>query len=1087
MLHKFETAVAREFIVSALGLVGKANEQAVRDNFTAYLPRFFPVSPSPWWVEYHVKGTEGHLRFAKGSAIAHGFVDNLVGLTAIEYEKDLGDPALLAHGKDQVADYCAGLINSGGEHGQIIGILSDTLRWRAFKVATVSRPEGATCGRDHVTLESIDELDIASSDDRSAAKLGEFLERHLGRIGARPLGAETLAGDLGLESPFCARHTGGIRAAVDAAFAASPKYASLIKGLWSNFVAYLGSSENGATSAFDVGAYQDELYVLTLAKLLCANVLAKQALTSADDEVRSILAGDFFKSKGLVNLVEYDYFGWLNEDPYVGALIPIARAIQGDLVAYDFKSPPAEDLFGATMAQLARRSHRILLGQEWTPAWLSAKIVEKTISAIPAGEDPRLVDMCCGSGSMVVEAVKLAKARLDAGLAPGATRGQEYVRRLSQAITGFDIDPLAVMLAKVGWVIAARDRLEPFGSFQVSIPVYHADSLFAATPISKHIDAQTGGKSYELVLHDRKVELPAYLVTPEFGPLFDALLEGGYDLAIESAKLPAAKYKPADLVRLLDGAQAGTGLTLSATAADEALGFLVELAAAIEALQRAGTNGIWAFVLRNSYRPALVTGMFNGLVSNPPWLAMSKIADNPYKEALRARASRYQIRPAGSSHLHIEMATIFLIHATDRYLRPGAAIGCVLPESVLSGHHHNPFRLGKFRAGGAPVPICVDVLWRVEAGTFKNEAIVLFGGKRPRAPFHPTPIPGLVAGRSGLSPRTFNVVTQGNRVAWSDNPGAHSSAGFFNPAEFRQGADIMPRRLVFHNAVQQPGGNWAIGPIDRASGPLRYLVTDEKKFTDFSVRQTVIDDRFMFDVLISKHLAAFHLAEPAKAMLPIEKGQPSGWVAVNRSSIIASGAATAAAFRQVFKELGPAVGPDEFFSALDSDRHKLTTQEIPTTGWLVFLGAGGERVCAAYAKASRFTAGKLVVDQTLYWASVGSQDEAIYLTGLLNSEAINQVIQEFQPRGQFGRRHVHKLPLGVTPPFEPGRPDHADVVVKTKALQCQLATAMVAVGMKKFLDPNATLASRRRKITECIRSLPDYQGFEQACRAVYAI
>lgn len=295
----------------------------------------------------------------------------------------------------------------------------------------------------------------------------------------------------------------------------------------------------------------------------------------------------------------------------------------------------------------------------------------------------------------------------------------------------------------------------------------------------------------------------------------------------------------------------------------------------------------------------------------------------------------------------------------------------------------------------------------------------------------------------------------------------------------------MPRRLVFHNATQQPGGNWTIGPIDRASGPLRYLVTDEKKFTDFSIRQTVIDDRFMFDVLISKHLAAFHLAEPAKAMLPIEKGQQGGWAAVDRSSIIASGATTAAAFRQVFRALGPNVGPDEFFSALDSNRRKLTMQEIPTTGWLVFLGAGGERVCAAYAKASRFTAGKLVVDQTLYWASVGSEDEAIYLAGLLNSDAINQIIQEFQPRGQFGGRHVHKLPLGVTPPFEPGRPDHDDVVVKTKALLNEFAAALATAGMAKYLDPNVTLASRRRKITDCIKSLASYEGFEQSCRAVY--
>jgi hypothetical protein len=152
------------------------------------------------------------------------------------------------------------------------------------------------------------------------------------------------------------------------------------------------------------------------------------------------------------------------------------------------------------MAQLAKRSQRLLLGQEWTPAWLAAEVVAKTIEGIPETEDPRLVDMCCGSGAMVVEAVKLAKRRLDAAGTPGDAA---YVTRLTHAITGFDIDPLAVMLSKVGWVVAARDSLEPFGAFQVSIPVYHADSLFATTPLSKKLDEETGSGLYELVLDDR--------------------------------------------------------------------------------------------------------------------------------------------------------------------------------------------------------------------------------------------------------------------------------------------------------------------------------------------------------------------------------------------------------------------------------------------------------------------------------------------------------------------------------------------------------------------------------------------------------
>src|SRR5205814_8511090 len=115
------------------------------------------------------------------------------------------------------------------------------------------------------------------------------------------------------------------------------------------------------------------------------------------------------------------------------------------------------------------------------------------------------------------------------------------------------------------------------------------------------------------------------------------------------------------------------------------------LATRLVELARANRNGIWAFILRNTYRPGLLVGQFNGLVSNPPWLAMSQLAENPYKTQLSSRAQLYGINPAGASHLHLELATTYLLHAVDRYLSPGAAVACLLPGTIFNGHHHQKF------------------------------------------------------------------------------------------------------------------------------------------------------------------------------------------------------------------------------------------------------------------------------------------------------------------------------------------------------------------------------------------------------------
>lgn len=1085
MDYKFNIEAAKNHLSEAVTLIRKgASESVIRNRFVAHLENMFPEKP--WWVNYHGLGSESHVTYKQNGEIHRGFVDTLVGLTAVEYKNNILRPNIFNHGFDQVKDYCAGLLNSGCPSDLVIGILSDTVHWRAYKISAVvaiDTSHGEIYGRHHLTLEETERLDLESADERSALLIGEFLSKYLGREGCRPLGADALANDLGFESAFCEGHISRINNLVDSAFSSNKKYANLIEKLWCNFISYFGDSYAG--KSFDKDLYVRELYLLTLAKLLCANVIEKKSLISDDMELKSILNGSYFKLKGLTNLVEYDYFGWLNEEPHIEALIPIAKAIQDDLRAYDFRAPPVKDLFGAMMAQLAKGPQRLLLGQEWTPEWLSTEVVGKVFENLPRDGEPCLVDVCCGSGTMIVEAIKLRKAQLDS---EGSPKDAKYVSKMVQTITGFDIDPLSVMLSKVGWVIAARDRLEPFGFFQISIPVYHADSLFVTTPLTQKVDEETGTTHYDLLFDDKIVSLPKFIVSPEYRILFDALLNIGYEMAMSSAQKCISSVTKEDISELLAQAIKNTGTKLGDEENEVVLSFCSDLVETLEVLQREGRNGIWAFVLRNGYRPGLVAGQFNGLVSNPPWMALSKIADNPYKEGLREKAEYYNIKPRGSSHLHIEIATIFLLHSVNHYLKDGSAVGCILPETVLSGHHHNPFRKGAFLSGMKPVTLSIDELWRIEKGTFKNEAIILFGKKEKKDQFVPSTIPGNLVSVSGHTPLSFNQMVQGKRTAWSDTLSPlDNSNGFFRPAEFRQGADIMPRTLIFHEATQICTGQWRLFPIDRQQSKLRYLVTSAKKYRDFKLQDCVVPDRFIFDVFISNHLTPFNLIEPVKAPLPIIKDDGGHWTPV-RTTFLATQNGSKQAFDQIFSIIGNNIGPDDFFRMLDSNRHKLTTQLIPSEGWIVFMGAGGNYVCSAYVDAKNFSPEKLIIDQTLYWAEVATEDEAIYLTGLLNSEAVNMVIKEFQPRGQFGPRHVHKLPIGVTPKYNPLDSAHIDVVEKTRQLlnEWNLAKSENS-NILALLDPNKPLPQRRRKLRTLIQSLSTYPDYALAARNLYGI
>jgi methylase of polypeptide subunit release factors len=1088
MTTNFDIAAGMAFLREAMQMVGKQSESPIRHVLSARLPAMFPASddqPRPWWVDYHAKGSETHIRSDQDGKTKRGFIDTLVGSTAIEYEKDISDPALALHGEDQVREYCAGLLNRGIPAELIIGVLSDTIRWRAYRIKEVRQlvdlPGSKSYGQAHVVLEEIERIDLSAAGTLESASLGRFLTLYLGRLASRVLGADTLASDLGFDSKFCSGHLEGIAELVEVAFVDNASYAKLIEKVWTDFVSYLGGSGTGG--GFDRETYVHELYILTLAKLLCANVLERKALISSDNELESILNGTFFKLKGFSNLVEYDYFGWLNENAHVKRLLPVARGIQEDLGAYNFLAPPAEDLFGALMVQLARRSQRLLLGQEWTPSWLAHHVVENTIQRIPLSEDPHLVDMCCGSGSMIVEAIKQTRMRIATA---GNVSSTESLERLSKAITGFDIDPLAVMLAKVTWILAARDLIDVAEVFDVAIPIYHADSLFASTPVTKSID-QDGSEKHELDLDGNKVSLPCFLVSPRSAALFNTILTSSYDVAMEAAKGQAGIHSKDLPQRIVFEACKKSQTALNEDETVRVNAFVTELLVALESLQRDGRNGIWAFVLSNSYRPGLVSGSFNGLVANPPWLAMSKIADNPYKHSLLRMTEEYGIKPSGSSHLHAELATIFLIHAIDRYLAPGAVIGCILPESVLSAHHHNRFRRAEYVLARKPVPFRPDAIWPVESGTFKNEAVVLFGQKVD--PDVEIVAPKVFTGNSlaptGLTPVTIYVGQQGDRTAWSDRPISSTGTGFFDPAPFRQGADVFPRTAVFQEVTPR-GNRFDLSPIVRPDGPSAYLVNEAKKFKDFSITAQGVDGQFVFDILLSNHLTPFAIHPPAKGLLPIERGA-AGWLPASTVSIATAGPSTVKAFEAFFQVVGH--DSEGYFALIDTPRRKLAIQVFPSTGWLVVMGAGGKLVCAACSDISQILKDRLVIDQTLYWVVVQTQDEALYLTGLLNSEAINLVIEQFQPRGQFGERHVHTLPLGVTPPFNPLDPAHVDVVSNTQTLiaQWKADQANHSSAFTDLLDPNQRLSNRRTALRKRLKMLPGYGEYEAACRSLYAV
>ena len=915
-------------------------------------------------------------------------------------------------------------------------------------------------------------MSIDTSEERDRFEV--FVNQFLGREQSRLLNANTLVMDFGMESAFYRTHVGAFENAVSNAMSEKPDYADLIRQVWQNFIAYLGASDYGA---FSVDTYVNEFYLVTVAKVVCANILAGTSIISAPNEIKQILDGRYFTNQNIINLVDYDYFGWLNNEPYCNSIVESVSAMQRRLGAYDFSHIGETDIFGKLLAQMANTEHRLMLGQEFTPHWAAKEIVEFNLQQVH-NDKPRVLDMCCGSGVFLIETIKAIRNRFNI---TQEDYSDEKDTLVFSCVMGFDIDPLAVVLAKVNWIMAMRDL---FGNHNgnIVIPIYHADSLFVATPIT-HRMPENAEDSYVLHFDDHRVSLPSFLLSADHRKTFDAIMAKTYRFAMLRAEGAETELNAMHIIGLINSIAEEENIAFTDEQHEALCESARQLIQQLERLQREGRNGIWYFILSNSYRPGITSQQFDCIVSNPPWMAMSKLSENPYRHALHQLAEKYGIKPTGASHPHMEMATIFLVSAIDRYLKNDGYWSCIMPGSLLSGMNHEHLRREKYRTSRSHLSTQITSLWELPLNTFKNKAIVLSG--RKIAATSPSPLYGRVYENAIVyNECDYTLNQQGSRSAWTNRGIDTEVIDIINdiPLRFSQGCDLFPRTALFHTFTERNNGNWDIAPIERTS-PLWYLVSENKKECCNDLVANNIDGRYVYSAYISKHLSPFVLSEPAKVLIPGRK-EDEEWKSITTAQRAMMNPST----ENVFATIEAAI-EDNLVRYLEEKINiygKLRMQDFSGGNWLVLSSASGANPCAAYLSLEEIDRDRIVIDQTLYWHLSDTEDEAIFLVGLLNSEALALAINDFQPEGGFGKRHIHTLPYKVMPQYDSENTLHVAVVEKTRTLvQEWIDKCNHNATLARKLDPNSgALHGRRRAQQATIKTLNSYTEYAIACGEV---
>jgi hypothetical protein len=989
--------------------------------------------------------------------VLRGRVDNLFGNLVIEFERDLEKTRAEAEAEEQLQRYVACLWSQETERKPYVGIAADGVRFIVYS-PVAQDPAQETLQPEDIQLGIVEQVDLSTMEP---AQVYYWLDRYFLRRELLAPTTEAIVHDFGLRSH-------AFRAASQTlltrwrALAGEPAF-DVVYGNWAKYLLIVYG-----TSVADEELFIRHTYLAALAKLMAWRRLTGEKTPPDDDQIRSLLEGQFFKEHGIENFLEEDFFSWVAREGAEEAGVEVARQLLSLLQNYNLRQL-SEDVLKSLYQELVDPETRHDLGEYYTPDWLARRIILRALE-----DDPRrsLLDPSSGSGTFLYQAVGEKRARL------GDTR--ETLGHILDSVVGMDIHPLAVTVAKTNYILALGDLLKKRPG-KISIPIYLADAIKLPQRW-----AETEAADYEVELDGHTIYLPqALLENPE---LYDEAIEAAKEFAVENAgKRPSGER----FIRYL-GAQHAHLLGDDVPAQK-----LFVIAEALRELLEEERDTIWAFVLKNIYKPLFLKGNFDVVVGNPPWLSF-RYAEPEYQEFLKRQITERYGLLSGRGELitHLELATLFLLRAADLYLKGEGAIAFVLPRSIFSADQHDALRRGDFRG----VALRFEEVWDLEEvePLFNVPACVLFGRKGASGDGDVIPgqvLSGTLAGKNAaldeaeerltVEARPFYLSRIGERSFWSPTEGVQAEAASPYKELFKNGATIYPRAFWFVQVKPSPlGFDPARPPLESAERAKRYAKGAWKGL----VLKGNVESRFLYATLLSTDLLPFGHFDYRPVVLPIEPAD-EGY------RLLAVRQARERGYVHLAQWLEKAQAEWERRRGAKADRMdvleyldyqgKLTSQD-PEAKYRVLYAASATYVCACVVEdesigfeigGQEVQAAGFAVDHKSYQFETDNELEASYLVAVLNAPVVDELVKPMQSRGQYGARDIHKKVLELPiPQFDPSQEAHRALAALGRGCAHRVAAWLEGGGPGDVRSIGTLRSTVREMLAEELGQIDEWVG-----------
>ena len=389
-----------------------------------------------------------------------------------------------------------------------------------------------------------------------------------------------------------------------------------------------------------------------------------------------------------------------------------------------------------------------------------------------------------------------------------------------------------------------------------------------------------------------------------------------------------------------------------------------------------------------------------------------------------------------------DLAALFTVRVAGLYLRSGGRIGFILPMAALTRGQFERLRSGSF----LNARIAWDEAWVMSDDLqplFPVPSCVFFGRRRNVS----HPIPDKVRAFSGNLPlrdaseALFDRCKGEGKIIQTDGAPALEVASFEGGSIYRNLSarrHALPRMLCFveRKSMGRLGANFSAPfVVSRRSSQ------EKVPWKNLSGIENRVEVEFVYPVLLGESILPYRIFRRFEGVVPV----------TSTGNVLDADAAATRGLEGLngWMQKAEKIWRDhsqttENISLIQQfDYYGKLASQFPLGSLRVAYAASGTLPCAVVIRE------KVVFEHAIYWSPASSEDEAHYLTAILNSETARERVAQYQARGQWGARHFDKVIFNLSiPRFNSAKTLHISLARSAKRAEEIASDVTLPQGVK---------------------------------------